>query len=129
VLTIFDHIQEATVLKRFLDELEKNPKRALGSLAAVLLLTGFGAAAAFREPRAPPTPLTKMAVEPARIGPNGLIQALPQPLQANRHMTATSADEQRRHETVMIELNGRKDNDPVTEREVRLLNESGRVTY
>lgn len=129
MLPFIEHLQEATIVKKFLDELQKNPSRTLFALAAVLLLTGAGVMAAYRTTTGTRPPLSQLPTEPARQGPGGKYDALPQAKEAERELAATLNAERQRHEAILQELGSRKDNAPVTEREVRLVNESGVVTH
>lgn len=126
---IFDQLQQATILKRFLDELEKNPKRTLGALAAVLLLTGAGVNATYRSGPAVNRPLSELPPVPATQEKNGTFNSLPQPKVAEAVLVSTLTSEVKRHSAILNELNSRKDNAPVTEREIRLLNETGQVSH
>ena len=126
---IFDWLQQATILKRFLDELERSPKRTLGALAAVVLLTGAGATAAYRSGTTKQRPLSDLPTVPAVQTQEGKFIALPQPVAAEAALQATLSSENKRNNEILSELNARKENAPVTEREVRLLNETGQVSH
>lgn len=126
---IFDLLQQATILKRFLDELEKNPKRTLGALAAVMLLTGAGVSAAYRSGTTVNRPLSELTVVPATQEQNGTFKSLPLAKEAEAALVSTLTSEEKRHNAILSELNARKDNAPVTAREIRLLNETGQVRH
>lgn len=128
MLPFFEHLQEATVVKRFLDELEKNPRRTLGVLAVVLCLTGAGVKAV-GERSAPPGALAELPTVPAQFAPDGTLEKLPEAKAAEEVLAQTLSRNERRHQAVMNEIRSRADDAEVTEREIQLLNDSGKVSH
>ena len=125
-----DILSEATVVKKFLDELEKNPRRTLMAVAAVLLLTGAGirAALATGSPNAPLI-LSELPSEPAKYSPDGKLLRLPEPRLANEALGRTLDAQRARNSDVESEINSREPNAPVTEREINIIYDSGKVSY
>lgn len=128
---LIELLRDATAVKKFLDELEKNPGRTLLAVAAVLLLTGAGVQAVMASvnPSPNPTRLSELPTDPARFAPDGTLLALPEPRQANDALELTLAQNRERSASVEATLHSREPEAPVTEREIQILNESGKVTY
>jgi hypothetical protein len=129
MLPFFEQLQEATILKRFLDEFEKNPRRTIGALVIVVCLAGAGATVAFGEPSPPPRPLSELPSTEPKISPDGTLERLPEPRAAEAALSHTLAQNERRHQAVLEEFRSRSDDAEVTERDIKLLNDSGKVTY
>lgn len=127
--TFFEFLHDATILKKFIDELEKNPKRTLGALAVVVLLTGAGITTAFTKSGGGSTRLSERPKSPPTMNPDGTYENLPQAVEAEKQLQATLESDLQRHESVNRQLNSRKDNAPVTDDEIKIINETGRVTF
>lgn len=132
MLPLFEHLQEAIALKRFLDELEKHPKRTLLALGISLLLAGTLANAAYQaaSPSTPPaTTLSQQPASPATPNTDGTLPALPYPAAAEAALQGTLADNAARAQQLAQALASRPADDPITAEEARLLSESGQVRY
>lgn len=132
MLPLFDHLQEAVALKRFLDEFEKNPKRTVMALAAVLLIAGGGAHAAYqaasRSPSAVPA-LSTLPGEPPRLASDGTLESLPYPAAAEAALQTTLAENAARQQALAEQLASRPADAAPDAEEIRLLSESGQVHY
>ncbi|MGL6045926.1 MAG: hypothetical protein ACRC02_05595 [Vogesella sp.] len=70
MLPLFEHLQEAVALKRFLEELKKTPLRTLLALAAVLLASGGAVNAAYQAASGPaPAPPCSAPCPPSQPSP------------------------------------------------------------
>ena len=89
MLPFSEQLQEATILKRFLDEFEKNPKRTIGALIAVVCLTGAGAKAVLGDPSPPFKNLSELPSSEPKTTPEGVLERLPEPKSAEEALTHT----------------------------------------
>jgi hypothetical protein len=132
MLPLFEHLQEAVALKRFLDELKKNPLRTLLALAAVFLVSGGAVHAAYQAasgPAAAPPVLSTLPTQPAQPGADGTLTSLPYPAAAEAALQATQAETEARQQQLAQQLASRPADAAPSAEEIRLLNESGQVHY
>lgn len=132
MLPLFEHLQEAVALKRFLDELKKNPLRTLLALAAVFLVSGGAVHAAYQAasgPIAAPPVLSTLPTQPAQPDADGTLTSLPYPAAAEAALQATQAETAARRQQLAQQLASRPADAAPSAEEIRLLNESGQVHY
>ena len=132
MLPLFEHLQEAVALKRFLDEFEKNPRRTSLALAAVCLIAVGGAHAAYQAASSnasPPPVLSTLPSEPPRLTSDGALESLPYPAAAEAALQATLAANAVHAQQLGQALASRPVDAPMTEDEARQLSASGQVRY
>ncbi|WP_147693130.1 hypothetical protein [Vogesella mureinivorans] len=132
MLPLFEHLQEAVALKRFLEELKKNPLRTLLALAAVFLVSGGAVNAAYQAasgPAAAPPVLSTLPTQPAQPGADGTLTSLPYPAAAEAALQAIQAETAARRQQLAQQLASRPADAAPSAEEIRLLNESGQVHY
>lgn len=132
MLPLFEHLQEAVALKRFLEALKKHPLRTSLALAAVFLVSGGAVNAAYQaasRPTPAPPVLSSLPTQPAQPSPDGTLTSLPYPAAAEAALQATQAETEARRQQLAQQLASRPADAAPSAEEIRLLNESGQVHY
>ncbi|MEQ1512351.1 MAG: hypothetical protein ABL934_06675 [Lysobacteraceae bacterium] len=123
----FDWLQQATIIKRALDEYEKNPQRMLFAMVLALLCAAGAGGAAYKHAEPPPNPVDSVSVGPPVFDSNGMITALPQSADAERRLVETLRKNEADNESVLALLEQRQDDADVTQQEIDMVGRTGQV--
>ncbi len=123
----FEWLQQATIIKRALDEYEKNPQRMLFAMMLALLCSAGGGVAAYKHAEPAQNTVDSVPVEPPVFDSNGMITALPQSTGAEKRLIETLRKNEADNESVLALLEQRQDDADVTQQEIDMVGQTGQV--